>query len=567
MMRPMMWRAPTWLMAVTLVTSALAATACDETTVGVGGQADAATGGGDDASVAGNDASAGADGTMVGEDGASATDVVPGTDAATGDDAAGTDANVADGATTDVPTVDAATVDAQTADVPLTDAQAADVQVADGAQADTAQADTAQTDTTQADTAQADTAQADAPLNDAAQTDAALIDAATVDAGQPDAASTDAGGADASADVQDPYDPDYIPKFDLVVDDAAMATLMDTSDATKKTWVHAAFTCDGETIADVGLRRKGESTYRAIPKKAAFKIKFNKYVQGQEWRGYKELTLNNMVDDATGLRERLAYTFYGLMGLPASRCNTALVTLNGEAYGPYANVETPDTQFVKKKFGANASTLYEVDWGSEWLPGSEDGMLVDVGPTTKLDLIALFDAVQAATDANLLVDLTMNLDITEWLTFSAVEAVLAEHDNYGFGVWGSHNYYMAGGLDGLLRLVPWSVDLSFQDSDGGVDASMPLPADPGGADTVLMRCKNTVTCWAQYKAAVATVLTGYQTTDLAGLAKKWHAQIDAYQKADTKRESSLTYYQESVDALYLWIDARPGIVKTQLNLP
>ncbi len=403
---------------------------------------------------------------------------------------------------------------------------------------------------------------------------AAPPDAASADAGQdapalPDAA-TDAVAVDAATAPPKPnlYDPDYMPKFELVVGPDAMAVLMDPSDATKTTWVHAAFTCEGETFADVGLRRKGSSTYRVIPQKAAFKVKFNKWVPGLKFRGYKELTLNNMVDDATGLRERLAYALYAALKMPASKCNTATVTLNGEAYGPYANLESTDDQFLKSYFGANASSLYEVDWGSEWLPGSEDGMLVQVGDPAKTDLLKLFGAMEAAKDATLLADMKGHLDTEQWLTFCAIEALIAERDNYAYGIWGSHNHFLAGGLDGLFRLIPWSTDLSFSDGNGIVDVTKPLPADPQeGGDTLLMRCQKSDACWTAFKAHVSTAIAAYQAMDMAGLAKQWHAQIDAVQSADTKRESSLAYYQSSIVEMNAWIAARPGLVKSQLGIP
>lgn len=543
-----------------LFACAIALTACDDLPVPVAQDDVAADAVGGDAAAGTDGQIAGVDAADVGPDSADAADAADGSDAqADADVQAGVDA-------ADVP-VDADAQSGTDADTG-TDAEAGtDVQL----QPDTPDA---------AEVADA----ADVPEPDAGP-DVPLEDVAT----QPDNVVGDTGpdappGPDVVADPDvapgpdvpddagppkpDLYDPDYMPKFELVVDDAAMAVLMDPSDASKKTWVHAAFTCEGETLGDVGLRRKGETTYRVVPKKAAFKVQFNKWQKGLKFRGYKQLTLNNMVDDPTALRERLAYAFYNKLNMPAPKCNTALVTLNGESYGPYANVETPDSQFLKDRFGNNANTLYEVDWGSEWQPGNEDGFLVDVGDPGKADLLAFFDAVAATVDATLLADIKNNLDIEQWLTFSAIEAVLAEHDNYAYGVWGSHNYYLAGGKDGLFRLLPWSVDLSFGDDDGGVNAAEPRPSDPTvGGDTLLMRCQKTASCWDVYKTHVSSVLTAYQAADLVTLAKKWHAQVDAEQTADTKRESSLEFYAESIDMLYAWIPARVGIVKGQLGLP
>jgi hypothetical protein len=375
----------------------------------------------------------------------------------------------------------------------------------------------------------------------------------------------DAPDSSTEPPLPDFYDPDYLPHIELTVDATAMAVLTDTSVATQKTWVHAAFKCEGVTIADVGLRRKGSSTYRALPLKASLKIKFNKWIKGQKFRGYTDLTVDNMVDDATGLRERLSYFAYRQVGVPAPKCNTATISINGEAYGPYANVETPDGGMLKAWFGMKSKNLYEADSGGQWLPGSETGFTVDVGDATKADLIALFNDVGTAQNDNLLAGVQAHLDVMEWLRYCAVEGITAQQDNYGFGHDGSHNYFLAGDTDGVMHIMPWSTDLSMTEEGGGVDASQPIPAQ--GGPTLLNRCKMSQACWDAYKVQVAFVLDDWPQLDLASLAQKWHQQIDALMLADTKREASLIYYQGIVPLLYDWLDARPGVVKSELGMP
>ena len=72
--------------------------------------------------------------------------------------------------------------------------------------------------------------------------------------------------------------------------------------------------------------------------------------------------------------------------------------------------------------GDQAKTLYEVDAGSQWLPGSELGFLVDVGDPAMPDALALFEAVQAADDQALLTGVQGVLDVDEWLRYCAIEA-------------------------------------------------------------------------------------------------------------------------------------------------
>jgi len=382
------------------------------------------------------------------------------------------------------------------------------------------------------------------------------------------AGSGEAGAAvpvEGSAPPSDLYDPDTLPQIELVLDAAAIAVLSSTEVASKKTWVHGSFKLGAITFADVGVRRKGESTFRALPNKASLKVKLDKWVKGQKVHGLSELTLNSMVNDASCLRERLAYHVFRSLGLPAQRANAAHLTVNGQEYGVYANIETPDRQFVARVFGAKAKTLYEVDSGSEWLPGNEGGFEIDIADPSapagsRPDVDLLFQSVQAATDPNLLADLDGHLHTTEWLRHSAAEALIGHYDGYAYGIWGSHNYFMAGDTDGKFSLIPWSTDMTFADP-----LDPPNAAIPRGA-IVLARCKLGATCWNAYKAEVQSMLDVYASLDLVNLARKWHDQIDALVKADAKRESSVDAYTSDTEGLYRWLATRPSVLATQLGL-
>ena len=363
----------------------------------------------------------------------------------------------------------------------------------------------------------------------------------------------------------DLYDPDTLPHFELGFDAAAMAVLTSVAEADKETWVHASFKMGAIEFADVGVRRKGSSTFRALPAKSSFKVKLNKYVRGQKVWGLTDLTLNNQVSSGNFLSERIAFHVFRSLGLPAPRSNSARVTINGEDYGLYLNVETPDSKFLERVFGAKAKTLYEAQPKSQWWPGSEGGFEIDVeDPTvpagTKPDLTALFSAVAAAKDETLIGDVAARLDTTEWLRFSAAEALVSHWDGYGFSEGSSKNYFLAGDTDGRFSLVPWSTDLTFPLEQTRVDASMPTNA------TLLSRCKSSATCWASYKDEAKKVVAEFEKLDLVPLAKVWHKQIDALVKADPKRETSLLWYEQRTNGLYEFIGARAGIVRAQLGL-
>jgi len=296
-------------------------------------------------------------------------------------------------------------------------------------------------------------------------------------------------------------------------------------------------------------------------------VKFNKWVKGQKLHGLEELTLNNMVSDPTFLAERITYHTFRALGLPAPRASAARVAINGEDYGLYANIETPDENFVERAFGKKAVSLYEVNWGSSWLPsgGGDSGFEIEIAAPgapvgAKPDVDRLFEAVAAAKDETLLADLAKTLDTEQWLRFSAAEAVTGHYDGYAFGAFGSHNYFMVGDTDGRFSLSPWSADLSLSDRAGVPDSANPRP------NVVLARCKNGETCWSAYRKAVAAALKVYEGLDLVDLARKWHAQVDALVRSDPKRTKSIRYYESETEILYRWLEARPGVVRGQLGL-
>jgi CotH kinase protein len=367
---------------------------------------------------------------------------------------------------------------------------------------------------------------------------------------------------------RDLYDPDIVPEIELGFDAAAMAILTSAAEADKKTWVHATFKLGDVSFADVGVRRKGSATWRVLPAKTSLKVKLNKWVKGQKLNGLEELTLNNMVSDATFLHERLSYYVFRGVGLPAPKANTAHVTINGEDYGIFLNLETPDENFLEHAFAGKAISLYEVkSRASTWLPGVADGFEIDIGlpgapEGTRPDLDLLLQSVATAKDETLLADLDSHLQTKQWLRFCAAEAITGAYDGYAFGTYGySHNYFVAGDTDGKFALLPWSTDLTMADRGAVmVDASTPL------GNTVFARCKKSEACWSLYKTEVASALVAFESLDLVQLATKWHDQIDPLVRSDPKREKTLSRYEDETPQMYDWIEARPTVIRTQLGL-
>ena len=113
-----------------------------------------------------------------------------------------------------------------------------------------------------------------------------------------------------------------------------------------------------------------------------------------------------LVDDPAVARELAREPIAGhheLAGLPAPRCNSALVYVNGEFYGVYANVEAEDKTFLSRWFASNDGNLYE-EGQVDFVPGAEVEFDLETNETAndRTDLMQLIAAVDSASDATFL---------------------------------------------------------------------------------------------------------------------------------------------------------------------
>ena len=104
----------------------------------------------------------------------------------------------------------------------------------------------------------------------------------------------------------------------------------------------------GVKVRNAGIRVRGRTS--RTPHKPALRIDFNRYVAGQEFLGLKSLALDNLWQDASMIRERLAMQIFRRMGLQAPRESHARVYVGGtrEFAGVYGVVEVIDKDFLQR---------------------------------------------------------------------------------------------------------------------------------------------------------------------------------------------------------------------------
>jgi hypothetical protein len=397
-----------------------------------------------------------------------------------------------------------------------------------------------------------------------------------------------AGGAppvDPSIEI---YAPDTLPRFDIELPQASIDSLNQVTgqeDPRQDEYVTADLSYDGETVANVGLRIKGEGSFQPIGRKPALKIKFDEFVPDQELRGLRRLTLNNLFEDPSFIAERLAYDVYRAAGIPAPRCNNALLYINGTFYGVYANVESEDKTFLRRWFANDDGNLYE-EGQEDFVPGAETAFNLETNETAndRTDMLDLIAAVQGATDpATFLADIGVAIDTAQFLRFTAVEAAVNQWDMYAYTVFWPNNFRMYHDpTSDKFHFIPWGHDMSmkpFRDSGKPFIRLFELArlGDRSNGDVtaglLLQRCLQSPDCEAAYREAVLDVIEIYESLDLEATATRYYNQIRSAVMMDTKKNVccsqppalSNAEFEEGYEAVLSTIRGRVAALRADLD--
>ena len=235
-------------------------------------------------------------------------------------------------------------------------------------------------------------------------------------------------------------------------------------------WFSGTVTVDGETLTEVGVRKKGFLGSQSDTK-PSLKLRFDKYVEGQSLGGAMErMTLNNSVQDVSMLNTCLSYRIFAAAGSPAPRCNFATVSVNGEDLGLYVHVEEIKRPFLARHFDSDEGNLYEGTI-SDFAPGYRGTFEKKTNEDTDdwSDIDAVVAALRDPSDAGLEA-LSELVDLDRFLSYWAAETLVGHWDGYAVAINNYHFYREPGGA---FVFIPWGVDDTFELLDG--DAAGPLP--------------------------------------------------------------------------------------------
>ena len=325
------------------------------------------------------------------------------------------------------------------------------------------------------------------------------------------------------ADVKDADDQLFSTLFMPDLDILLLPDAMDALREAPREWTCGRLRFRGELLP-VGVRLKGSASFQGIDRKPAFKLRFDGPC-GSDARffGRVRLTLNNLVQDRSNVREALAYRVFRAAGAPAPRTGFARVFVNGALYGLYVNVESVDADMLARHYADPTGPLYE---GSLEVDLEADDLLLfeqDEGPDTgRAELAELIARVDAEPGDGVFYDDDAPIDAAAFHTYLAAVTVTGDWDGY----WKPNNY--------RIYYEPTAERWSF--SPWGLDQAWLLDRTAfDGVGILIDRCMSSRRCLRDYLRELERVLGVAEGLDLERELGELIDFISAAAEEDPKR--------------------------------
>ncbi len=346
---------------------------------------------------------------------------------------------------------------------------------------------------------------------------------------------------------------DVMPEVELTIAAEDVASL----EAEPRTYVKAMITYRGQTFGPVGVRCKGQNSFLPFSEKPSLRINVDEYVENVSFYGLKDLTFNNMSSDLSMMHERLAYLVAREAGLPASRANHALLTVNGEAYGLYTNLETVKKRALSNWFDDNDGPLFkatDVDFTAELVGRYQ----LDSGPDDRSLLEGLAAALTIADPDQAMAAAAQYVDIAHLQRFWAMEAVIAQFDAFPYSFPGDDYMLYADPTSNKLWFIPGGMDETFLSGEFPVMQTQSVLA---------ARCKESPACYQGLVDQIWEILALTEAIDLEGEKARVQEAITPHIEADSRKPYDATMIADGQMQLYYFIHGRRELLTAMLPPP
>lgn len=380
-----------------------------------------------------------------------------------------------------------------------------------------------------------------------------------------------------SLSAQDFYQWDMVQEIKITFPRDNWASILERmKSAGQEQRMTATLEVNGQTYEGVGVRFKGNSSFKSVRKGGAVKLPFNIKIDYKDKKmeldgGYETIKLSNCFRDPSFLREVLSYEI-ARKYLPASRCNFARLYVNGEYFGIYANTESVDKPLLKRYFGEKDGVFFKCD--PEWeltapksCAAGDKASLMYLGDDPRCYMpnyemksdsgwTCFIQFIKALNDPEKSLENYLMIDQVLWM--HAFNNVLVNLDSYTGRL--SHNYYMYRDESGCFAPVMWDFNLSLggfrYDGNG-------QPLDNDGLQTLspyvhfknknekrplIVNLLSNNTFRKMYIAHIKTILDeNFNNGDFKKRAKEVHDFIREDVKSDPVKLYSNVDFEKNID--------------------
>lgn len=110
------------------------------------------------------------------------------------------------------------------------------------------------------------------------------------------------------------------------------------ADAASEEYEAAEIVIDGEAYKNVGLRAKGNTSLSTVAsldsERYSFKIEFDHYDSAKSYYGLDKISLNNLIQDSTMMKDYLSYTMMNEFGVNSPPVQLCLYYRQWRGLGP-----------------------------------------------------------------------------------------------------------------------------------------------------------------------------------------------------------------------------------------
>lgn len=334
-------------------------------------------------------------------------------------------------------------------------------------------------------------------------------------------------------------------RIDINADETEWQQMLDN--AMSEQYIMVDMAVNGKKFSNVGIRPKGNNSLQQVASsdsdRYSFKIKFDEYADGQTCFGLDMLVLNDMLGDATYMKEYTTFDMMKEMGIETPYFGYAMITLNGEDWGLYFALEAYSDSYKQRISDDKSGNLYNVksamgggfgregnDTVMENLPerqdknlsensdGSENsqthsfgrggmGGMGGMGASTSGGSLVYTDdesssysaifgnavgngsneedyqkVIAALKALNSGENIEEYFDVDEILRYLAVHTVVVNLDSYSSGM--AQNYYIYE-HGGVLQILPWDYNYAwgaFQSGSSSAVVNFPIDTPVSGVD-------------------------------------------------------------------------------------